>query len=196
MMRIWLLLVIVMNIVPKLDAQERLVRFGVIGGAQLSTISGTTGSQSSKLGYNIGVTMDYGLAATYMKLGLILTHSGVEIKDGDITQTANLTYLKFPLHVAYRVGIGENKRLVFTGGPYLAYGFAGKWTGNGPNRGRSVFSGDSFIKFDYGLELTAGAEFGKIVVETGATFGIPNINNQSHDKQKTQSYHLSLGYKF
>lgn len=195
--KIWLL-VIVIALTQNLASQEedRLVRFGVIGGLQISTISGEMKSESPDLGFNIGATMDYGRYAAYMKLSLILQKTSITIKDGDNKQKANLMYVRLPIHIGYRIGLGESTRLVFSGGPYVAYGLSGKWTGDGGRSGRNVFSGNSFIKFDYGLGITAAVEFNKFVIETGGTFGIPNINNESFDKQKTQSYHLSLGYKF
>ncbi|MDR2954228.1 MAG: PorT family protein [Prevotella sp.] len=58
---------------------------------------------------------------------------------------------------------------------------------------------ESFTKlkrFDFGVGLGAGAEFGKIGVGLGYDFGLANISDESGFSIKTQNAYLTLGYKF
>lgn len=170
-------------------AQDKPVTFGVKAGVNLSNVSGDVDGSKAKVGFNAGVTLDYGFTSdVYLLTGLELTTKGFKIKDED--GSANLMYLQLPVHVGYKLSIVEDTKIVFHAGPYVAYGIGGK-TG-----GVDSFGKDRFDAFDFGLGLGVGAEFGKIGVGLGYDFGLVNIIDAGGANIKNMNAYLTLGYKF
>lgn len=174
-------------------AQDKPVTFGVKAGMNLSNISGDIDGNKAKIGFNAGVTLDYGFTPdVYLLTGLELTTKGFKVKDED--GSANLMYLQIPVHVGYKLSVVEDTKIVFHAGPYVAYGIGGK-TGDGIDKVDS-FGEDRFNTFDFGLGLGVGAEFGKIGVGLGYDFGLINIIDAGGANVKNMNAYLTLGYKF
>ncbi len=179
-------------------AQDKPVTFGVKAGVNLSNVSGEGDSGDAKIGFNAGVTLDYGFTPdVYLLTGLQLTTKGFKVKDIDFT--SNLMYLQLPVHIGYKLTVAEATKIVFHAGPYAAYGIGGKTkitAGEDKGEGDS-FQDGAYKKFDFGVGLGVGAEFGKIGVDLGYDFGLANINDTNVDgKIKNKNAYLTLGYKF
>ncbi len=173
-------------------AQDKPVTFGVKGGLNLSNISGDVSESKAKIGFNVGITLDYGFTPdVYLLTGLELTTKGFK-EDGDAS--SNLMYLQLPVHVGYKLSVAENTKIVFHAGPYVAYGIGGK-TAAGDIKVDS-FGEDRFNAFDFGLGLGVGAEFGKIGVGLGYDFGLTNIIDLGGANVKNMNAYLTIGYKF
>ena len=119
-------------------------------------------------------------------------------------------YLQIPVHAAFKVDVTPGTKIVFHAGPYAAYGVAGKvkLSGNlGGYSGKTDYNvfedvedgegqGNGLKRFDAGLGLGVGAEFGRILVDLGWDMGLVNISQSDNNKIKNQSGYLSVGYKF
>ncbi|MBB4037088.1 hypothetical protein GGR21_003003 [Dysgonomonas hofstadii] len=201
------------------NAQEKPLTFGVKAGMSLSNFNGDL-DMDAKIGFNAGVTMDYALAPDlYLLTGLDFTTKGA--KDGDdFKMKLNLSYLQLPIHVGYKLNISENTRLNLHAGPYLAYAVSGKWkVKEGGVEGSIDAFGDEvdavglkMKRFDFGLGLGVGVEFGQFNVGLGYDLGLLNIADfgknveideegtitvdASNFKVRNMNAYLTVGYKF
>lgn len=173
-------------------AQDQPITFGVKAGVNLSNLSGDVDGTDAKIGFNAGVTLDYGFTPdVYLLTGLQLTTKGFKAGSGDNKFTSNLMYLQLPVHVGYKLTVAEATKIVFHAGPYAAYGIGGK------TEGVKSFQDGAYKKFDFGVGLGVGAEFGKIGVDLGYDFGLANIVDTEGDgKVRNMNAYLTLGYKF
>jgi hypothetical protein len=135
--------------------------------------------------------LDYGFTPdVYLLTGLQLTTKGYKVGTGEDKYTSNLMYLQLPVHAGYKLTVAEATKIVFHAGPYAAYGIGGK---SGDDKS---FEKGHAKRFDFGLGLGVGAEFGKIGVDLGYDFGLANVNDAGDGKVKNMNAYLSLGYKF
>ena len=181
------------------NAQDKPLEFGVKAGVNLSNMTGDINNTDAKVGFNVGVTMDYALSPDlYLLTGLELTTKGFKYTEGDAKITLNPMYLQLPVHVGYKLAVAEGTKVVFHAGPYVAYGIAGKATVKNDlgKEKENVFSTGGLKEFDFGLGIGAGLEFGKIGVGLGWDFGLVNVWDADNVKVKNMNGYLSLGYKF
>lgn len=202
-------------------AQDSPIQFGVRGGVTLSNFTGDLYQDAkNRVGFNVGITMDYAFTEKwYLMTGLEFTTKGAkaefkELIPGVATVKTRYkmspSYLELPIHVGYKLGLSENTNLVMHAGPYLAYGLGGKVKIDGKSTsedgisqvsGKTKFFGKDGManRFDCGLGIGLGLEFGKIGVDLGYDFGLVNITKKIEGKRpatRTASAYLSLGYKF
>ena len=178
-------------------AQQPLT-FGVKGGMNLSNFAGDIDNNKAKVGFNVGLTVDYQLASSvYLLTGLEYTTKGTEGDGFDASY--NLGYLQLPVHVAYKLPVSQSAVLVLHGGPYLAYALNGNYK-------EGIASIDLFHdfenvgvlynRFDAGFGIGAGMEFGKFGVGLGVDYGLANINKEDGYSMKNFNSSLSVSYKF
>ncbi|MDD2247609.1 MAG: porin family protein [Proteiniphilum sp.] len=187
-------------IVTAVSAQ---VSLGVKGGVNMSNFWGEElNSKNAKFGFNIGLAAEYEFApAMAIQSGLFFTTKGTKIDYdfpiiGKVDGTINSMNLQIPVHFAYKTDITPGTRIVFHGGPYVAYGVGGKISSGGTDLA-DTFGDDGLLKpFDAGLGLGVGAEFGPFLVDLGWDMGLVNIANYSNGDLKNQNAYLSVGYKF
>lgn len=205
-------------------AQDSPFRFGVKAGVNMSnaTIENKDADPKFKVGYQIGVTVDYTFTRDWLiQSGLSFTTKGSKVDDfyagqmigGDgrgTTHTFNQLYIQLPVYAAYRVNVTDNLGIVIGAGPYMAYGIGGKskeklhkavFGDSSTERKFDTFgNGDDDIeqlnRVDFGLGLNVSAEFGKIVVGLGYEHGLLNVAAYDGLKYRNRSAALTLGYKF
>lgn len=198
------------------NAQDKPLIFGVKAGMNLSNVSGDGAKGSdAKIGFNVGLTLDYALSQDlYLMTGLEFTMKGAKdegsISEGGVSftgkETSNPMYLQVPIHIGYKFAIADNTNLVLHVGPYIAYGIAGKYKleGTGSVEGISgqikpevdFFSDNIAKRFDFGLGLGVGVEFGKFGVGLGYDLGLANISQNKDAKLRNMNAYLTVGYKF
>lgn len=194
------------------SAQDKPVTFGVKAGVNLSNVGGDATGTDAKIGFQVGLTLDYALTQdVYLLSGLNFTTKGFKLKNaaldfselglgdyvGDVT--VNPIYLELPIHIGYKLKVAENTKITFQVGPYLAYGIEGKATAkySGGEESGNVFSTGGFKEFDFGFGLGVGAEFGKIAANIGYDFGFVNVaDTNGNGKLKNRNAYLTFGYKF
>lgn len=200
-------------------AQNSPFTFGVKAGANLSNFSGKgVDNPEVRFGFNVGVTVDYSITENiFLSSGLEYTSKGTKVNymDIDLENGASevigvgkfsANYLQLPLHVGYRLPVTDAFKLNFHAGPYIAYGVGGKLKISNIilseyddiEKEHDTFSDLTLKKFDFGLGLGVGAEFGKINVGLGYDLGLLNISQIDIDGYpiRTQNAYLTVGYKF
>ncbi len=181
-------------------SDEPIVSFMVRGGINYSGISGKFDSKKNKLGYRGGVFMDYGPNRIFVRLGVGVTTKDFSVVKESVDYSANLLYAGGPVNVGVRIGLSENTKLIFLTGPYFSFGLKGKWTyaktAKEEVREENAFSNTTFTKFDYGAVIETGIIYKSIEVDVGTHLGVANINQDFHQKAKSKSFHITLGYRF
>ncbi|WP_029903104.1 porin family protein [Prevotella sp. 10(H)] len=204
-----LVIITLLLFVTSANAQDKPLTFGVKAGMNLSNFSGDL-SGDAKIGFNVGLTMDYSLAQDiYLMTELKYSLEGSK----DDGTKINMSYLKLPVHIGYKLAITDNTRIVFQGGPYIGYALSGKYKA-GPisvdafDQDLADVVGYKMKRFDFGLGLGVGAEFDKICVGLGYDFGLINVldvqdksaigelTGISDPSGKNMNGYLTVGYKF
>ena len=186
--------------------------FGVRGGVNMSNIQTDVQDviTSPKFGFTIGAFADFDFSPDMaIQSGLFFSTKGsrenvtvaVSHPDGYFTRTdrivTNFLYLQLPVHFAYRIDVSPGTRVVFHGGPYVAYAVGGSVRVNG-ERDRNAFGCRvvQYQPFDWGLGIGVGGEFERILVGIGWDFGLFDISNQSNVRSRNQNAFLTVGYRF
>jgi len=200
MKRIFIFSVIILFTGMAAYAQDKNTTFGVKLGGNLSTIEGRDVDFSivkPKLGFQLGGTMDIAFTNhLYLLSGLEITQKGYKMQDGDTT-TYRAMYLQLPIHIGYKLKF-DVIDIVFRGGPYLTYGFAGKSKSDNPTRdGVKFFGQNGAKKVDFGLGVALGTEFGKgkYGIYLGYDWGFIKLYERDEDIYNGNAY-LTVGYKF
>ncbi|MDR2954226.1 MAG: PorT family protein [Prevotella sp.] len=181
------------------NAQIGPLSLGIKAGVNLSNVT----DGDAKVGFNGGVTVDFALPADlYLMSGLEYSLKGAKIDE--IDTKLNLSYLQLPVHLGYKLDIISGAKIVFHAGPYVGYAVDGKWKSGGVSVDAfgdeiaQVAGGIAKLKrFDFGVGLGAGVEFGKIGVGLGYDFGLADIYDGNLDGSiKNKNAYLTVGYKF
>lgn len=201
----FMLVVAMLAMVTAVSAQMNL---GVKGGVNMSNFYGDElDDKNVKIGFHIGLAADYDFAYnSAIQTGLFFTTKGAKYTSsfGDASGelTVNPMYLQIPVHYAYKIDVSPGTRVVLHAGPYAAYGVGGKskLSGSvgdiGAEYEEDVFGDDGFKRFDAGLGLGVGAEFGPLLFDIGWDMGLVNIVDSDNGDLKNQNAYLSVGYKF
>lgn len=201
------LLAVALLVGISINAQVGPISFGVKAGMNLSNMheSDGGGNGDAKVGFNAGVTLDYAFASdVYLMTGLEYSLKGTKQDNLKL----NLSYLQLPVHVGYKLTVAPGTKIVFHVGPYIGYAVDGKWKIGGISvdafGDEMKAQGASLLKrFDFGVGLGAGVEFGKIGIGLGYDFGLANTaksfeyEGEKYDsKLRNMNAYLTLGYKF
>ncbi len=194
------LVVALLAMVSLVGAQN--LSFNIKGGLNLSNISGDVEDNKVKTGFHIGVGADYDFAPNMaIQSGLLFSAKGTKSDVESVDITVNANYLQLPVHFAYKIDVMPLTRVVLHAGPYIAYGVGGEIKGKegGVSVAVDTFDGDMGImkRFDAGLGLGVGAEFGPILLDLGWDMGLINVARDSGDESvRNQNAYLSVGYRF
>ena len=200
------LIVAMLVAVTSVNAQE--LYLGVKGGINLSNFSGDLEDADAKVGFNVGLAADYEFMFNHaIQTGLFFTTKGAKYTEsfegfsGEVN--ANPMYLQLPVHYAYKLDVSPGTRIVFHAGPYMAVGVGGKIKLKGSladvvsgEGSIDFFQDDWFKRFDAGLGLGVGAEFGQVLLDLGWDMGLVNIADANNVDVKNQNAYLTVGYKF
>jgi len=201
------LFVLIISLVTSVNLfAQSPVSIGVKGGINISDVHNI--DNNVKVGFNIGVTAELDLPSNFFLLsGLELTTKGFKGKEvtgiiaGEIPNeytgkaTYNAMYIQLPLHAGYKLNLTSTTKLLFSAGPYLAYGVGGKRSWDVKEIKNLNFFRDDTNRFDYGIGAAVGVEFmSKINVSLGADHGFGKVFKNTETKNRCA--HISLGYKF
>lgn len=184
------------------------IRFGAKAGVNLSKINidytnlAQIAEESSITSYHLGGYIEFkALPKLFIQPGLELHGLGGKVSTTPDEEETNLMYLRLPLNVVTRLGLGLGS--IFAGaGPYAGYALSGTNDSNGIkkdlNFGNAV--DDDFKKTDLGLSFLAGYQ-----LKSGLNFSVGyqmGLSNNLPDdvaqdaKAKNANFSLSLGYSF
>ena len=122
-----------------------------------------------------------------------------------MTRRVRPTYLELPLHVGYRLPVGQRVTLSGSVGPYLGFGLFGKsrlttelnGTKTTTTAATNVF--DAMRRVDYGVGLRLGAElYRHCQISVGYDWGLRNTRSlpDGAPKERNRNLTVSLGYMF
>lgn len=197
-------------------AAQNKVQWGIEVGAGLSTWMGKNADGSKPL-FNpkVGVTMDIPLNwLVSFQTGLNWTSKGASYKmyNDFVTGTnvmskvhANQNYFQMPLLAAFHVAATRNFDMVFTVGPYIAYGVSGQsetdvdaltmsWATFDDLYLGGKYISDGYNRFDAGVQTGVGLDFKDWTLGLDADFGFCKIAPGA--SPYNFSMYFTVGYKF
>lgn len=195
-------------------AAQTKVTWSMELGLGMSTRMGKDAGDSSPLfNQKVGVGIDVPLSGLVsFQTGLYWASKGASIDEyfeWDNTQSVankhvNQNYFEMPLLAAFHVGTAANFDMVFTAGPYLAYGVNGKQNIDFDDLtvSYSTFS-ESKIKdkitpglrrFDAGVMAGVALDFKRWTVGLDGEFGCCKL--ASNSKTRNLAFFFTAGYKF
>lgn len=158
-------------------------------------LTGLVSFQTGLAWVSKGASLDVDLTGADLGMG-----SEIGVVDAHVNQN----YFEMPLLAAFHVGTASNFDMVFTVGPYLAYGVNGKTSVDVDDLSVSVNSfGDSEVlrqkieglnRFDAGLQAEVALDFAKWTVGLDGEFGFCKI--ASGKSPKNLAFFFTAGYKF
>ena len=169
---------------------------------------GSKGLFSPKVGVGLDIPLT-GLVSFQSGLMWVSKGASYEINDLDLTDDSkvhvNQNYFQMPLLAAFHVGTAADFDMVFTAGPYLAYGVCGKseieeadltfgWDTFKDTRFEDEAVLPGFNRFDAGLQLGIGLDFGKWTAGLDGEFSFCKV--ASGDSPRNIGFYLKAGYKF
>lgn len=93
-------------------------QLGIQLGANTSTI--TNNGLDRHIGLNIGATLGLGKNGFQFIPGVLFSQKGAKASYGGTTSKIRINYLEIPLNLSFGFGIGDDNRLLFKAGPYVA----------------------------------------------------------------------------
>ena len=210
----------------QVKAQDSPFRFGVKAGATVSNaLIGDGGKKGTSLrvGYQMGVTIDYEINETYSILsGLSFITKGSKIESLGYKHYINETsyslykyeeqYLQIPFLAAYTLNLIPDLNLIFAVCPYFAYGIGGNSkllsddeTGG---NGSIEYTFKTFKKekeppypyylkpFDFGAAVQISLQYKLLFVNAGYDQGIINISGTDIFQYRNYSFLFSVGLKY
>ncbi len=202
------MLLLALLYIEALQAQE--FKVGVFTGMNVSSPS----KLNSQVGFNVGAKGELSFSNNlFLDLGLSLTSKGWESDsyyDGTTQKTqkwkATPYYLEIPVHVGYKVSVGENIKLLGSVGPYVGLGLFGKntytmETGNKTTETTSdnLFKDKLQERFDWGVGARLGVElYNHYQLSLGYNLGLKRIykKEQNQIDSKNRVFDVSFAYMF
>lgn len=217
------------------DVQAQEVSFGLKGGYGRSIVRAPRRADITNVSaiytFNSLFYVDIALTDRFsIQPGLGITGRGAKIDVLTAENTplttyskykSNPIYLELPVNFVAKIPVGDifdKCNIILGGGPYVAYGVAGKQKVEGKFLGKSfsvdnnlTFSNDDqpvnsenfygeFKKFDFGLNAIAGIEYHWATFNFGYSYGTVNVNPGANltpiDRIKNRSWYASIGVKF
>ena len=194
-------------------AQTKVTWSMELGLGMSSWMGKDAGDSSPLFNQKVGVGIDVPLSGLVsFQTGLYWASKGASIDEyfeWDNTQSVvnkhvNQNYFEMPLLAAFHVGTAANFDMVFTAGPYLAYGVNGKQNIDFDDLtvSYSTFS-ESKIKdkitpglrrFDAGVMAGVALDFKRWTVGLDGEFGCCKL--ASNSKKRNLAFFFTAGYKF
>jgi hypothetical protein len=192
-----------------------------------TTADGRVDEAKMLTSYHVGVLGDMPLGDAFsFQLGLFLTGKGSKTEiyatssttDNYYKVKTNPIYLELPVNFVFKVPFGNDSRLFFGAGPYVAMGIGGKTKGeqrllgvtgsyekniqfnndDPATSGQEDASVNKLRRFDYGANGLAGFESGKMLVGVNYGLGLAKIGSaqaNSNDENKHRVWSISIGFQ-
>lgn len=201
---------------------------GGVNFANISTSkSGSTQNINMLTTFNAGImARSNSTEPIALEAGLLLKGKGAKSNtyltsspdDNYIKTTFNPLYIELPANFVLRLPLENRNNIFVNAGPYVAMGIAGKskietkFLGVTSNSTKDIkfnnddpstnqqedASYDKLKRFDYGVNVGAGFDVGKVIIKANYGIGMAKINstktdNSSNNKNKYRTISVSLG---
>ncbi len=164
------------------------------------------------VGYRVGASVNVPFAGMlYFAPGISFRSMGGEttiagIGKELISATTRTHHIDIPLHLGFRIPVGQTLAFNLQAGPYLSYAMAGTTTYKVGDLKKQFDIFKEGIKelgkekrFDVGLGANAMVDINRIYVLLGADFGLLNqLESNAKDAEavlKNTSFHLGVGFR-
>lgn len=193
--------------------------------------SGATQKNNMLTSFNAGILVRSNMAEPVaLETGLLLEGKGAKsdtyltssTDDNYVKSRFNPLYLELPLNIVFRLPLQTSSSNIFiNAGPYVAMGIGGKskvdskFLGVASSSSKDIeFNNDDpttnqqedasynkLKRFDYGVNIGAGFDLGKVLLKANYGLGLAKINskstdNSSNDKDKYRVWSISVGIPF
>ncbi|MEO9070688.1 MAG: porin family protein [Ginsengibacter sp.] len=215
------LIIITITIFLFANAKSQVYIQGGLSLANISNSNSGSVNQNNTLGtFNGGIlARSNSSGALAFESGILLDGRGAKVEgssgSANYKVTFNPLYLELPVNVIFRLPLSSTANIFINGGPYVAFGIAGKskfegqlgsisgsqteniqFTDADPNDNDQVYS--KLKRFDYGLNIGAGLDLKAVLLKVNYGYGLAKIdskqtNNDQNDKDKYRTISISLG---
>lgn len=182
-------------------------KFDVHAGLSMANI--TNSEAGMRVGYNVGVGLDYPLTeAWHFQSGINFTSKGAKDTEAGVKTKMKPVYLDIPFLAAYKFDIDTSNKIVLNFGPYVGFGVGGKMTleENGIEVSSKLFTkvgeNDKPImnRCALGLQYGVGLELADTyLVNLTGQYGFTNMIKDTFtggEKNKNLAFLLTVGYRF
>lgn len=178
------------------------VSWNAKAGLNLSEHYGSNSTNAQiKPGFRVGVGMEYAFnEMVSLQPTLYFSTKGSKYKEvANVKNEFNQMYLEMPIDVQLRFNVADNTNFIVAAGPYIAYGIGGKYkvTTSGVEAKVNCFgTKDGALdlnRFDAGINVGVGMEFGSIIAQIDTDLGLCKIKDGA---PKNLNFGVTLGYKF
>ncbi|MEJ7694176.1 porin family protein [Daejeonella sp.] len=177
-------------------AQLPSFAFGIKAGLNVSKLKSDVAAEENRTGYQAGVFARFGGAGLYFQPELYLGSKGstyptaAQVYSGD--EKINFTTLDLPLLIGTKIGPG-GLNVRFMAGPVVSFLLDNEEPESTASQDVKDFR--NYKDQALGLQAGAGIDISKLTFDVRYEAGISNINKTDKYDQKTNLWHLSLGYK-
>ena len=178
------------------------VYYGLRLGAAFATVNSDDrylNGGSAKIGLDVGAVVGFQLAyrsPIYLETGLSYVEKGGKGNYQGAKFTYSLDYLEVPLVMKYFIDVDRNLSIQPFIGGYLSVGVAGKIKDFGSRQAYSSFDKEGFKRFDGGIRLGCGIQYGFAYAELGYDFGLSNISHDYFEDSHTGTLFATIGVNF
>jgi hypothetical protein len=186
-------------------AQNSKVSWNLKAGLNMSNwTGGDIEGTDAKLGFKVGLGMEYALDNIWsLQPSLFFSTKGTEysdVIDGYSTKiTVNQMYLELPFNLQARAHIIGGVSLLFSAGPYVAYGIGGKTSFDVESVGADIDTfGDDGLgldELDAGVGFGVGLELGQLLIGADGQLGLIKLTD-NEGSPKNINVSVTIGFKF
>ncbi|HZL10165.1 MAG TPA: porin family protein [Prolixibacteraceae bacterium] len=178
--------------------------FRIKGGINIANMSfpsnGISISPKSIIEFHLGPVAEFEIQENiYFNTGLLYSLKGFKFKMSymgeSMESTENINYLEVPLNFAYKQSLDEKYKIFGQVGPYLGYALSGKDKTDGETTDFE-FGDGGMKRFDFGLGIGAGVEFGNMLAGLNYQFGLANLSDDQDSTVKNKVLQISVTYIF
>ena len=185
-------------------------KFGVKGGLNLVSMSYSMeeldNSPGPIIGLHFGPIVEFKLTNRLnFNSGILYTLKGGNLEIWRINNDLEfvpervpirLNFLEMPLNIAYIFSLRETSNFFVQAGPYVGYAINGKFKLNSETIDIQFGGLGNMKRFDFGLGIGSGFQFGSWVTSLSYQFGLANRYDTPGSRTRNNALQLSIAYMF
>ncbi len=154
------LLVLIVALMASFTLSAQEMRYGITGGVNFANMHSSVSSSDAYVGFNAGIKAEMDLSSVVADGFYADARALYSLKGGRWSGVhQNLGYLALPFNFGYRFGVSSDINILAGLGPYFGLGVLGKNVVKvDGTKVKSDLFGDSFKRFDFGLNYNVGVE--------------------------------------
>ncbi|MDF3077818.1 MAG: hypothetical protein K0S09_1707 [Sphingobacteriaceae bacterium] len=173
---------------------------GIKGGLNLAKLQSNLTSEENRLGFQVGAWARIGAVGFYVQPELYLGSKGsnftsiVQQNGTEVSQEEKVSFttLDLPVLVGTKIGV-SNLNVRFMGGPVVSFILDKENPTSGAYQ--SITDFHNYKNNALGLQAGAGIDISKLSIDLRYEAGLTNVSKSDKYEQKSNLWHLSLGYK-